>query len=144
MFERFGRMGISPHTKVAGFVEHLAKGELMGSRCTDCGYRSFPPRSDCPECLSGEWEFVPVRGEGTVLTYSTIAAAPAGFQQHAPYTVGVVELVDGGRLLAWFDASVSVEDVSIGMKVAVVPEDLGGDDERVSYRLELGAGGRRP
>ena len=138
MFERFGRLGISPHTKVAGFVEHLAEGRLTGSRCTACGYRSFPPRADCPECLSGDFEFVLWAGEGTVLTYSEIAAAPSGFGQHVPYTIGVVELADGGRLLAWFGEAVPAAEVTIGMAVRVVLDLLEGGDEqpRVSYRLE--------
>ena len=121
MFENFGRVNFSPHSKVAEFAEHLERGKLMATRCTECGYQSFPPRSDCPECLSGEFEFVELSGAGTVVTFTQIVAAPAGFGEHAPYTIGVVDLEEGGRLLAWFNDSIDVEDVAIGMEVQVVP-----------------------
>ena len=122
MFEDFGRVNFSPHTKVAEFADHLGQGKLMATRCTECGYQSFPPRADCPQCLSGEFEYVELSGEGTVVTFTQIGAAPAGFGEFAPYTIGVVDLEEGGRLLAWFNDSIPVEDVSIGMAVKVVPQ----------------------
>lgn len=150
MFERFGRVGFSPHTKVAAFVEHLAEGRLTASRCATCGRTTFPPRADCADCLGDRFELVPIEGRGRVVTFTRIHAAPAGFEAFAPYTVGVVDLSGEpsvGRLLAWFGASIPYDEVAIGMEVAVVPEtvatDGGETDEgsRVLYRLERpGAG----
>ena len=137
MFERFGRIGFCPHTKVAEFVEHLTAGRLLASRCTECDHVSFPPRADCSECRSGEFEFTELSARGTVHTFTRITAAPAGFENQAPYTVGVVDLEDTGRLLACFGDSIPHEDVAIGMTVKVVPRLIEHDEEnKIDYTLE--------
>ena len=109
----------------------------MGSLCCGCGYATFPPRADCPECLSGDFEYREVSGRGFVYTHSTIAAAPTGFDDEAPYTVVVVNLEEGGRLLAWLGDTIPVDDLEIGMEVQVVPrvfEDM--EPIKVFYTVE--------
>lgn len=137
MFDWFGKVSFTPHTKVAQFAEHLKNGYLMGSRCKSCGFATFPPRADCPKCLGGEFEFKEWTGKGTILTYTKIHAAPTGFEGMPPYLVGVVDLAEGGRLLAWFGDSIPEERVKIGMDVQVVPrlfEEI--QEIKVHYLLE--------
>lgn len=137
MFKWFGRVNFSPFTKVTGFAQHLKDGRLMGSRCKACGAVSFPPRADCGECMSGDFEFSEYSGRGTLHTWTKIAAAPTGFDELAPYTVGVVDLEEGGRLLAWFGETVPEGEVAIGMGLQVVPrifEEL--EEIKVYYSLE--------
>ena len=98
----------------------------MASRCSECSFYSFPPRADCPECLSGEFAYEEISGRGTIHTYSTIAAAPTGFDDEVPYTVAVVDLEEGGRLLAWIGESLEIADVKIGMEVTA---KIAGDEE---------------
>ena len=57
MFKWFGKVNFSPYTKVTDFAQHLKDGRLMGSRCRKCGNLTFPPRADCPECLSDRFEY---------------------------------------------------------------------------------------
>jgi uncharacterized OB-fold protein len=121
VFEWFGKVNFCPHTKVAGFAAHLRSGRLMGSACSACGNASFPPRADCSACRHGEFEFREWSGRGTVVTFTTIAAAPAGFEDEVPFRLGVVELEEGGRLLAGFGDSVPPGEIAIGMAVQVVP-----------------------
>jgi uncharacterized protein len=121
VFEWFGKVNFVPHTKVDEFATHLKDGRLMGSKCKSCGQESFPPRADCPKCLGGEFEYKEWSGQGTVMTFTKIVAAPTGFQDIAPYTVGVVELKDGGRLVAWFGDTIPEAKIKIGMEVQVVP-----------------------
>jgi uncharacterized OB-fold protein len=102
MFRWFGKVNYTPYTKVSDFAQHLKDGRLMGSRCTKCGATSFPPRADCEECLSGDFEFVEISGRAELHTFTKIVAAPTGFEDMAPYLVGVVDLEEGGRALAWF------------------------------------------
>ncbi len=137
MFEWFGRVSYAPHTKVAGFARHLKDGRLMASRCEQCGHVSFPPRADCPDCLGDKFTFDELSGVGTVLTYTKIDAAPAGFEELVPFVVGVVDLTETGRLLAWFGESIADEEIAIGMPVQVVPrifEEL--EQIKVYYSLE--------
>jgi len=137
VFEWFGLVSFCPHTKVTDFARHLKDGRLMASRCTGCGHKSFPPRADCPKCLGDEFEYDELSGKGTLQTYTRIDAAPAGFDDQAPFIVGVVDLAETGRLLAWFGESIDEDAIQIGMPVQVVPrifEEL--EAIKVYYSLE--------
>ena len=80
MFEWFGKVSFCPYTKVSDFARHLKDGRLMGTKCTACGAFSFPPRADCEECISPEFEFVELSGKCTLQTFTKIVAAPTGFE----------------------------------------------------------------
>ncbi|MBW2529495.1 MAG: Zn-ribbon domain-containing OB-fold protein [Deltaproteobacteria bacterium] len=137
MFSWFGQVSFVPFSKIMEFSRHLKDGRLMGSKCKGCGYQTFPPRADCPKCLSGDYEFVEYSGKGEVFTFSTIAAAPTGFEDHIPYTLLVVELAEGGRLMAPVGESIPVDEVAIGMEVQIVPRiDEERPDIKVFYTAE--------
>jgi uncharacterized OB-fold protein len=137
MFKWFGKVNFTPYTKVTDFARHLKDGYLMASRCKACGTTSFPPRADCEACMSADFEFAEVTGKATVNTFTKIVAAPTGFEDVAPYIVGVVDLEEGGRALAWFGESIEEDDVKIGMEVQIVPqifEEL--EEIKVYYSFE--------
>ena len=137
MFEWFGKINFTPHTKVSMFADHLKTGRLMGSKCKKCGHEDYPPRADCPKCMHGEFEYKEISGKGKLMTHTRIDAAPTGFQDMAPYHIGLVELEEGGRLVAWFGESIPESAVEIGMQVQVVPrifEEL--EQIKVYYTLE--------
>ena len=137
MFKWFGKVNFSPYTKVTDFAQHLKDGRLMGSRCKKCGDTSFPPRADCGKCMSGEFEFFEMSGKATLHTFTEIVAAPTGFEDVTPYTVGVVDLDEGGRLLAWIGETVPSEEIQIGMELQVVPQIFEEMEEiKVYYSLE--------
>jgi uncharacterized OB-fold protein len=137
MFSWFGKVNFVPYTKVSDFAVHLKEGRLMGTTCSDCGYTTFPPRADCPQCLSDRFSFTEYSGRGEVYTLSTIAAAPTGFDDIAPYTIVVVELEGGGRLLAWLGETIGRDEVAIGMPVQVVPRLFEEQEKiRVYYSVE--------
>ena len=137
MFEWFGKVNFVPYTRVSGFARHLKDGYLMASRCKACGTTSFPPRADCEACMSADFAFAEVTGKATVHTFTKIIAAPTGFEDVAPYIVGVVDLEEGGRALAWFGESIAEDAVKIGMEVQIVQqifEEL--EEIKVYYSLE--------
>jgi uncharacterized OB-fold protein len=137
MFSWFGKVSFVPYSKVSDFAVHLKDGRLMGTTCKQCGYTTFPPRADCPECMSGEYAFKEYSGAGTVHTFSVISAAPTGFDDVAPYTVVVVDLEGGGRLLAWLGDTLGSSDLKVGMKVQAVPRLFEEQEEiRVYYTIE--------
>ena len=137
MFSWFGKVSFVAFSKVSDFAVHLKDGRLMGSKCKKCGYSTFPPRADCPECMSGDFEFIEYTGKGTIHTYSTIAAAPTGFESEVPYTVAVVDLEEGGRLVAWLGDTLPAGDAKIGMDVQVVPRIFEEEaDIKVYYTVE--------
>jgi uncharacterized OB-fold protein len=137
MFKWFGKVNYSPYTKVSDFAQYLKDGRLMGSRCKKCGATSFPPRADCGVCMSGDFEFSEISGRATLNTFTKIVAAPTGFEDVSPYIVGVVDLEEGGRALAWFGETIKEDEIKIGMALQVVPqifEDL--EEIKVYYSLE--------
>jgi uncharacterized OB-fold protein len=137
MFKWFGLKSFTSHTKVADFADHLRDGRLMSSECASCGALSFPPRADCPDCMSPDFSFKEISGRGTVHTWTRIVAPPKGFDAWAPYVIGVVDLEEGGRALGWFGESVPEEEVAIGMSVQLVPRMAEETEEiRVYYTLE--------
>ena len=137
MFKWFGKVNFSPYTKVSDFAGYLKNGHLMGSICKKCGYESFPPRADCPQCLSGDFEYKEFSGKATLVTYTKIHAAPTGFEDDVPYTIGVVDLEESGRLLAWFGDTISDDEIEIGMELQVVPRIFEEIEEiKVYYSLE--------
>ena len=120
MFEWFGKVNFTPHTRVTEFADHLKDGYLMGSKCQKC-----------------DFEFNEISGQGTLLTHTRIDAAPTGFQDIGTYRVGLVDLKEGGRLVAWIGESIGEDEVKIGMEMQAVPrifEDT--PDIKVYYTLE--------
>jgi len=137
VFNWFGKVSYCPHTKVEGFARHLKDGRLMGSKCAACGEVSFPPRADCPACRHGEFTYTEMSGKGTVVTFTRIDAAPAGFEDVTPFTVGVIDLEETGRLLAWFGETIAEADIRVDMPVQVVPRMFEeNEDIQVYYTLE--------
>jgi uncharacterized OB-fold protein len=137
MFSWFGKVSFVPYSKVQDFAVHLKDGRLMGSSCKSCGYSTFPPRADCPQCLSGEFAFREWSGKGTLYTWTRIDAAPTGFEDVVPYTLGVVDLAEGGRLVAWIGATIAAEEIEVGMPVQVVPRLFEESEEiKVHYTIE--------
>ncbi len=137
MFKWFGKVNFSPFTKVTEFAQHLKDGHLMGSRCKKCGATSFPPRADCVECMSGDFEFFEISGKATLHTFTKIVSAPTGFEDLAPYIVGVADLEETGRILAWIGETIKEDEIKIGMDMQVVPQIFDElEDIKVYYSLE--------
>ena len=137
MFSWFGKVSFVPYTKVSDFAVHLKDGRMMGSVCGECGYQTFPPRADCPECMSDQFSFKEYNGKGVVYTFTKTEAAPTGFDDEVPYTIVVVELEEGGRLLAWSGDTLDPDAITIGNPVQVVPRIWEkGDQIKVYYTVE--------
>jgi len=129
-FDKFGKMSFVPNAKASPFVDYLKKGKIRGTKCKSCRELYFPPRGDCLHCFSSDMEWVDFSGKGKLVTYTTIHVPPAGFEEVAPYTLCLVDLKEGGRLLAWLEES-KEENLKIGMDVTILPKDLG--NERIAY-----------
>ena len=137
MFKWFGKVNFTPYTRVSEFAVELKDGRITASRCRACGAQSFPPRADCDACMGRAFDLVEISGRGTLHTFTTIVAAPTGFEHHAPYTVGVLDLDEGGRALAWIGDTIPGAEIAIGMKLQLVPRiEEDSEEIRVFYSLE--------
>lgn len=87
------------------FFRALESGELIGSKCLDCGEFSIPQREICPLCHSHDIEIETFSGKGKLVAYTVISVPPvmmaeAGYDSKNPYCVGIVELIEGPRISA--------------------------------------------
>ena len=85
---------------LAAYREGLARGELLVTRCPDCGHLQLPPRPVCGRCSSvrpAEW--VPVSGRGRVWSFVVFHKRYLADGPETPYAVAVVKLDEGPRLI---------------------------------------------
>lgn len=84
--------------------------------CSGCKKIFFPPRVVCSECGSREFESTTLSKTGKLDTFTIIRVAPTGFEDEAPYAVGVVSLPEGVKLTAQV-VDGDPEQLSIGDEV---------------------------
>lgn len=126
-FERFGYISYTAQTKVGEFVERLASGEVCATRCQTCGRVYFPPRTDCTACLDSCKEWVAISNEGTLVSYTRVNYAPAGFETETPYTLALAEF-SGLKVFGRLNREVQEKDVKVGKKLRLsVLETPGGN-----------------
>ena len=70
-----------------------------------------------------EQESFNFKGLGELYSYSVVYEAPAGFDQYAPYIVGLVKTEEGPLVTAQI-TDIDEEDISIGMPVEMVTRKL--------------------
>jgi uncharacterized OB-fold protein len=81
--------------------EALDRGELVFQRCSECGNRWLPIRTECPRCLAPEWSWEKASGRGRLVSWVVYHRSyhPA-FAERLPYNVAIVELDEGPRLIS--------------------------------------------
>ena len=98
----------------APFVEGLQRGEIRYQACAACGAAQTLARYACRACGATLLDWRTARGSGRVYSVTTVARAPSDeFRALAPYTLAIVELDEGPRLMGH-----ASPDVRIGDKVA--------------------------
>jgi uncharacterized protein len=82
------------------FWAALDEGLLKFQRCSDCGHRWLPPRSECQNCLSPRTSWERASGDATLISWVVYHHAyhPA-FAARLPYTVAIVQLAEGPRMV---------------------------------------------
>jgi len=111
-----------PDRDTAPFWEAQRNRELRLQRCSECGVFRFPVTPMCPECRSFDFEWTLCSGRGTVYSYTVVR-----HQTHpafpVPYTMALVELAEGPRLVAQLRGAPE-SGVSVGAPVYVDWEDV--------------------
>jgi uncharacterized OB-fold protein len=131
-FEKFGTVSFTAESKAAPFVDFLEKGQVMATRCKKCGGISFPPKTDCPSCLTSDVEWFEIAGPATLVTFAEVTYGPTGFENDAPYTLA---LADYGKFKVFgrMCKDIPSKELSVGMRVKAVPVRLAAD--RISYEF---------
>jgi uncharacterized OB-fold protein len=128
----------------AGWWEAVAAHRLVVQRCTKCGTPRHPPGPVCPSCRALSFEWADLPGTGTVFSFTVVRQAfLPSLADVVPYVVAVIAPDGGGG--ARFVSNVvgcDPEEVSIGMPVEVVWEDMGPELALPRFRPRQGAEGR--
>jgi uncharacterized OB-fold protein len=122
-FKKFGTVSFTGITKTNDFIDYLEKGQVMGTRCKECGKAFFPPRSDCYQCLPGEMEWFEVSGSGKLVTYSKLEYAPIGFEGDVPYCIALLDYGDY-KVFGRLDRDLPEQEISVGMEMKTVANTL--------------------
>ena len=93
---------------------------LTGVRCDNCGTDYFPQRKVCPKCRR-RGKLVPKQMplEGKIYSFTEVSSGPRGFEHETPYTLALVELTNGVRVLSQVVDS-DEEDIKIGAPAKMV------------------------
>ncbi len=134
-FESFGTVSFTAEARTADFVSYLEQGKIMTTKCKACGSYHFPPKMDCPSCLHSDVEWVEIKEDGKLITYTTVHYGPSGFEDDAPYILAIGEFEGGGlRMFGRLSKDIEEGDVKSGMGLKVVPVKLPGD--RIAYEFK--------
>jgi uncharacterized OB-fold protein len=132
-FGNFGTVSFTKEAKAVPFVEYLGQGKVMGTKCKKCGRNYFPPRMDCPYCIDSEVEWFEIAGKGKLLTFTQVHYGPLGFEEDAPYVLGIVQFPEGVRVLSRISKAINPDTIKIGMELKVKPIKL--SEEKVTYEF---------
>jgi hypothetical protein len=86
-----------PTPETAHFWEGTRRGELRLQRCQACAQVYFPPRPFCPACASRRVEVFAASGRATLYSYVIHQRPGPGLEP--PYSIAVVELEEGPRMM---------------------------------------------
>jgi len=112
---------ITPETR--HFWEGAKSGELRLQKCAACSHVYFPPRPFCPKCASRDVSVVRASGKATLYSYVIHHRAVPGFTP--PYSIAVVELEEGPRMMTNIvDCPQTPEALQLDMKVQVKFEKI--------------------
>ncbi len=81
------------------FWSSLLDGRFETTRCLGCQRITFPPAPTCRGCGGGACEWIQLSGRGKLYSCTVVHAAPALFSAQIPYSVAVVDLEEGVRLV---------------------------------------------
>lgn len=107
----------------APYWEGLTAGELRFQRCGDCRNAWLPTRQECPKCLSERVSWEPSAGRGRVVSWVVYhSAVHPAFADRVPYTVAVVELDEGPRLISGVDAPDDALAIELPVTLTITDE----------------------
>lgn len=109
------------------FDARLAKREIPGHKCPQCGLVYCPPKGYCPMCVvaTGDDDEVMVHDTGTITTFTVITPIQyKGQEETEDYTIANI-LLDGAdqSLMQQRLGGVANDEVRAGMRVKAVWKD---------------------
>ena len=98
-----------PQSLSAHFTDGLQSHVVRYQRCNQCGHAQTLARYACQRCGSEKLDWHDSKGLATVRARTVVSRAPSDdFRALAPYTLVIVELDEGPRLMGHADASIDI------------------------------------
>jgi uncharacterized OB-fold protein len=102
---------MSANPIAAPFVQGLADGAIRYQSCIDCRAAQTLARYACRACGSARLDWRAATGRGTVFAVTVVTRAPSDeFRALAPYTLVLVDLDEGARLMAHAEPGIAIGD----------------------------------
>ena len=126
-----------PTPETQHFWDGTQEGELRLQRCDDCSEIYFPPRPFCPACSSKKVSVFAASGKATLYSYIINERPHPAFD--GPYSIGVVQLEEGPRMMSnIINVPQTPEALILDMPLEVTFENLK-DDIALPYFQPEGA-----
>lgn len=118
--------------------KYKTKYRLLGNQGKKSDKKYYPPVFVSPKNTSEklkEYEFKPI---GKLITWSIVHGAPQGFEEYAPYIIGIVELEDDERITTQI-VNVKKSQLKYGLKLKAVFRKIYQAGERgiIDYGLKF-------
>jgi uncharacterized OB-fold protein len=102
---------------------------LIGSRCKNCGEAAFPKQMGCPNCCSEDVEEILLGPRAKLWSFTNNNyPVPEGYKGPVPYGIGMVDLPEGPRIVAYLTES-DPEKLRVGMDLMLVIDKMFDDEE---------------
>ncbi len=105
------------------FWDAVNQGRLLLQYDVGAGCYQFWPRSTGAKSGSPNLQWREASGKGKLYSFTVTHVAVEGFEDRAPYVIGLVELDEGVRIVANL-AGVTPDEVRIGMALRVTFENM--------------------
>lgn len=111
--------------RIYPFYDHLKRGRLTTTQCSQCDHICWPPRIVCPKCMSDQLDWVDFPDVGRIYAYTVQTAGnPPGFP--SPLIYALIDFDNGVRIISPV-VDCKPEEVEVGaevvLKVVPVPKD---------------------
>ena len=116
----------APDVETEPFWAAAKNHQLVFQQCTSCETFRHPPRKPCGNCVSEEFEWVQVSGNGTLETHiEVVQPVLPQWREATPYNIVNVEIDDApGVVIMGNVVGVDDSELKVGMKVKVVFDDV--------------------
>jgi uncharacterized OB-fold protein len=95
----------------APFTDGLAQGRVRYQRCAHCGAVQSLARHACTACGATALDWFDAQGGGQVFALTDIRRAPTdAFKALVPYTLALVDLDEGARVMGHAEAGLTIGD----------------------------------
>ena len=108
--------------------------KILGTKCPSCGRVYVPARSTCLECFENMHEWVEVKDEGLVETFTVVYKSSPNYSSETPIAFAVVKLEGADTGIVHKIGEVDFDSINVGMRVkAVFGDRLKGDITDIKY-----------